>query len=395
MKHSVSTDKALQYPSFILLVLLFALTSLGASPQPNVSTSKAAIANSLKLQQDTDTSDEEKIKSVIDAYFIARYEGMKLLEEQDFSTLLEDDTLDWVKKEKDRREVEIYMATLTGLKFQSYQYTLIYDSIEVKNNKATVQLNENLEVVYETMSPETTYLANLQHTFVLHNKKGVWSIHKEEYQDEFSKVFAENSKEEIKERFKKNLEEHKSALLPNFKLAVPLAVNNSYNRSAAKSYSYTYRSYSLKNTAYKSMYAADGYGGDCTNFVSQILYSGAPKMSTTWKYDNKGTGSTGDDTWTNAWSVVGSLGNFLTTNTGLGPYGTVVPVTSTGNYLNSGDVILLSSDGGSYFFHAVAGYQFVNGSLTIVGHDTDRFNYPIVNYFVYTLKFIRIDGWRS
>jgi hypothetical protein len=214
----------------------------------------------------------------------------------------------------------------------------------------------------------------------------VWLIHKEEYQDEFSKAYAENSKDQLKENVNENYQQYKKNLSQQGGiLASPLAVNNSYNRSAAKSYAYTYRSYATKNTTYKSMYWQDGYWGDCTNFVSQILYAGAPKMSPNWKYDKKGTTTTNDDTWTNSWSVVGSLGTFLTTNTGVGPYGAEV----LGSTLSSGDVILLSSDGGSYYFHAVAAYQYVNGVLTIVGHDTDRFNYSIVNYFIYTVHSLK------
>jgi hypothetical protein len=395
-------SKTLVYFLVIVMLVLQVLpaSAQGETPPTTVqqkTVSEIAISNYQTAQLNPNLSDEEKIKAVIDAYFVVRYEGMKLLEEQDFSTLLEDNTFEWVGKEKDRREVEIYMATLTGLKYQSYQFTLDYDSIEIKNNKAVVQLRERHEVVYETMAPEVTQLVGLQHTFVLHNKKGIWSIHKEEYQDEFSKVFAENSKDQLIEQINKKYQENKKSLSSGSKvLAIPLAVNNSYDRNAAKSYSYTYRSYALKNTTYKSMYFQDGYGGDCTNFVSQILYAGAPKMSPNWKYDKKGTSTTDDDTWTLSWSVVGNLGSFLTSNTGVGPYGSVVPVTTTGGYLKSGDVILVSSNGGSSYFHAVAAYQFVNGTLTIVGHDTDRFNYSITNYLLlYTLKFIRIDGWRS
>jgi hypothetical protein len=390
---------------YLLVAVMLVLQVLPVSARGEVSlsavqqktASETAISKYQTAQLNPNLSDVEKIKAVIDAYFVLRYEGMKVLEEQDLSTLLEDIILEWVGKEKDRREVEIFMATLTGLKYQSYQFVLDYDSIEIKGNKAVVQLQESNEVVYETMAPEVTQLAGLQHTFVLHSKRGIWSIYKEEYQDEFSKVFDENSKDQLIEQINKKYKENKKSIFSRGKvMAMPFAVNNSYNRSAALSYSYTYRSYATKNTSYKSMYYQDGYGGDCTNFVSQILYAGAPKMSSNWKYDKKGTSTTNDDTWTNSWSVVGSLGNFLTTNTGIGPYGSVVPVTVTGGYLKSGDVILVSSDGGSYYFHAVSAYQFVNGSLTIVGHDTDRFNYPISNYLLlYTLKFIRIDGWRS
>jgi hypothetical protein len=289
------------------------------------------------------------------------------------------------------------MATLTGLKYQSYKFTLDYDSIEIKGNKAVVSLRENNEVVFESLAPEVSQLANLHHTFILHNKKGAWMIYQEEYQDEFSKAFTENSKNQLIEQINKKYQENKKSISPNNNMpTTPLTVNYSYNRSAAKFYSYTYRSYATKNTAYKSMYSQDGYGGDCTNFVSQILYAGAPQMSTGWMYNNKGTSTTDDDTWTLSWSVVPNLASFLTTNSGVGPYGSVIPTVYNGIGLDTADVVQVSSDGGVSYFHTVAAYQYVTNQWTIVGHDTDRFNYPIDNYFLlYTLRFIKINGWRS
>jgi hypothetical protein len=72
-------------------------------------------------QRNPNLSDEEKIKVAIDAYFTIKYESQKFLEEQDFSLLLDDETLEWVKKEKDKREVELYLAELFDLNFSTVQ----------------------------------------------------------------------------------------------------------------------------------------------------------------------------------------------------------------------------------------------------------------------------------
>ena len=76
----------------------------------NTETSQAAIANYLAVQKNPDLNDEEKIKITIDTYFTLRYEGQKVVAAQDFSLLVEDNTLDWVKKEMDKREIELYIA---------------------------------------------------------------------------------------------------------------------------------------------------------------------------------------------------------------------------------------------------------------------------------------------
>src|SRR5260221_9280893 len=143
MKHNLKGNKVIQYLGTALLASIILLSSVAAAPTTTVnskSVSEAAISKYLVAQANPQLSDEEKIKAAIDAYFTTRYEGQKLLVAQDFSSLLEDNTLAWVGKEKDRREIEIYMATLTGLKYQSYKYTLDYGSIEIKDNKAVVQL---------------------------------------------------------------------------------------------------------------------------------------------------------------------------------------------------------------------------------------------------------------
>lgn len=152
-------------------------------------------------------SDEEKIKATIDAYFTTRYEGQKLLAAQDFSPLLEDSTSAWVQKEKDKREIELYNAEAFDLKYLSYHYTLAYDSIDVKNNKATVQLRESHEVVFETIAPEISKMGDLQHIFTLHNKKDGWVIYKDEYQDELSQQLDYMSKEDIKKQVDENYQE--------------------------------------------------------------------------------------------------------------------------------------------------------------------------------------------
>ena len=119
MKHNLHVNKPIQHIGYILLIVVFAFASIGASSSQthaeHATVSQIVISNYLAAQQNPNLSDEEKIKAAIDAYFTLRYEGQKLLEAQDFSALLEDDSLDWVRKEKDKREIELYIATLCGV----------------------------------------------------------------------------------------------------------------------------------------------------------------------------------------------------------------------------------------------------------------------------------------
>ena len=203
MKDHLKVNTSIRYVGFVLLILAIAFASLGAASPVNAkqeSASQAAIAKYAAVQRSAALTDEEKIKAAIDAYFTTRYEGQKLLATQDFSPLIEDNTLAWVKKEKDKRDIELYVAALFDLRYKSYHYTLNYDAIEIQNNRAIVQLRESHDVVFDAIAPEISKLADLHHTFTLHNKSGVWLIYTDEYQDELSKTLDHISKAEIKQQ---------------------------------------------------------------------------------------------------------------------------------------------------------------------------------------------------
>lgn len=139
-----------------ILLLAFVFTSVGAISleQDEKSPTEVALAKYEVAQANANLSDEEKIKAAIEAYFTLRYEGQKLIEQQDFSGLVDDNSLDWVNKEKDKREIELYNASLFDLSYISYSFTLDYDSIEIKDNKAVIQLRESHEIVFKALDPE-------------------------------------------------------------------------------------------------------------------------------------------------------------------------------------------------------------------------------------------------
>ena len=94
MKHNTVNEKITQNSRWSMLVLVFFLVSFGATPfhykdQANKdSVSFVAISNYLHAQRNPKITQEEKIKTAIDAYFALRYEGQKLMRQQDFSLLL-------------------------------------------------------------------------------------------------------------------------------------------------------------------------------------------------------------------------------------------------------------------------------------------------------------------
>lgn len=407
MKHTLHVNKSVRYVSSILLILVFAFASLGATSQIHAeqkSVSQIAISNYLAAQQNSDLSDEEKIKIAIDTYFTLRYEGQKTLIAQDFSDLIEDDTLDWVKKEKDKRDIEIYIADLYDTPYVSYSYTLEYDSIDIDKKKAVVQLRESNEVV--TM-PDlvTSKMGNLPHTFTLHNKKGEWVIYKDEYKDEISEGLKHQPKEELLKQVDDNYQKSGNSSSGNKVLASvisqPLALTTySYNRTLAKNYANTYWN------SYNTTYYKTEPDTDCANYVSQSIYAGQG-----YNPPNTGGMKTGTRDYYKDWYYdypsksgplpwirVGEQYSFLTGayGTRVGPYGSQL---SGYCGLQPGDVIQLKNSSGTWFHEgivvAVSSPCVGMQSVYVNAHTVNRYYMQLNGWSTYTLRYISISGWRK
>ena len=437
VKHILHFNKAINNISILLVFLVIVFITIGATAQTNVeqkSFSQIAVSNYQAAQQNSELSEEEKIKALIDAYFTLRYEGQKLLEAQDFSVLVEDNTLSWVKLEKDRREIELYIASTFGLRYQSYAFTINYNSIEVTNNKAVVQLQQSHQVVYEATTPEISELTNLVHTLTLHSKGGVWVIYKDEYQDEFTKLLTTTPKEKIKQQIDYNYENSRKSIVTTTEtlaltrqafslLSLP---SYSYNRSAANTFSYNNALIlqapiptAIKN-AYQTIYGVpypsnwpttykneDNNGGDCTNFVSQSIFEGSSYTNGDASYFNP----TPDDyNWyykfsqypqgSTTWIRVGWLYDYLlnTDTSKRGPYGIAIGSSSFCTSINPGDPIFMKS--GSDWAHAVIVYSKSSpctspSNIRVNSHNSYKRNEPLPTWSGFSWYGVYIQGYRK
>lgn len=158
--------------------------------------------------------------------------------------------------------------------------------------------------------------------------------------------------------------------------------SNNYDRISAKNYA-TF--WALKRNP--KYYNFDRLGGDCTNFVSQCIFAGAPIMNYTptlgWFYNSLSSRSP-------AWSGVNELFNFLTNNNGLGPYGKVISV----HELEVGDVVQLGKNEND-FYHALIVSQVINGRIFVCSHTRDALNIPLENYSANRIRQIKILGYKT
>lgn len=153
-----------------------------------------------------------------------------------------------------------------------------------------------------------------------------------------------------------------------------------YNRKAAVAYA---RRWAMdRNPDY---YDFEKIGGDCTNFASQCIFSGAGIMNDTksvgWYYHAPADRSP-------AWSGVEYLYDFLVNNRSIGPFAHVVAQDEA----QPGDLVQLGTNGG-HFYHCPV-ILSTSPAILVAAHSFDALDRPLKSYLYDTARFLHIDGVR-
>jgi len=277
----------------LVVVLLLAIPGISSAKEwgPDIffdepgssSPEHLAVSSYRKAQVNLGLTDEDKVKNAIDTYFKLRYESQRLLEAQDFSSLIADGSQarQWARNDQDKREIELFVALNYRLNYVEYEYFLDYKTVEVKDNDAIVRLWESHNVVFEVMAPQVSKLSGLEHIITLHRSDIGWVIVEDQYQDELTQLMFNETKHEIIERVRRNREaelQHVTQFTISNQKSTQTAINSGtwhpYNRTVAVSYADTW--WNGRNPAWGNFDPPNG-GGDCTNYISQVIYAGAPK----------------------------------------------------------------------------------------------------------------------
>lgn len=155
-----------------------------------------------------------------------------------------------------------------------------------------------------------------------------------------------------------------------------------YDRISAVNYA---RKWALdRNPLY---YDFNNLGGDCTNFASQCVFSGANVMNYEpvygWFYNHLQDRSP-------AWSGVDFFLKFLTTNNGNGPFGKEVYKSN----IELGDVIFLGRNNLD-FYHTMIVTKIDNSAVYVCCHTLDARDKPLYQYNFNQIKFVHIIGVRK
>ena len=161
-----------------------------------------------------------------------------------------------------------------------------------------------------------------------------------------------------------------------------MLVERRYNRQNAVQYA---RRWAFDRNPLYTNYT--GFGGDCTNFVSQCVLAGSCQMNFTpvfgWFYLD-------GDTRTASWSGVEFFYDFMVGNSGIGPYASEVDAEN----VEVGDVVQLqNADGDWYHTLFVSGVTAGNGIL-VAAHSDDALDRPLSSYTYAAARFLHIEGVR-
>lgn len=352
-------------PRILVLIILFLLVLLGIG-------SFKVSANIFDLDN---LNEEELVKTTVQAYFEARYRTFSTLQLEDFSKIV-DGTAEgnsfW-DPELDKLNIEIYHAKLHHLRYVQYEYFLDFRKVTIDTSAqlATVSVVEGHDVIFEASAPVVSNMRNRPHTISLRKANGTWMIVSDIYEDYLWRVIktAGYSKEELMRSIDQSLSlmqsERPSQNAHPEGAQTPLSAGTyPYNRGGAVNYAYRY--WNDYNPEYFDFDQDLGYGGDCTNFVSQAIFKGGGATMAFPQYYQPGIGNPGwyyvsvsdrSKAWVDVnwfYTVTLNIENGVTWLAG--PDGTEV---SDGDYTLAGDVIEYKWDNDATWDHAViiVGYR--------------------------------------
>ncbi len=160
-----------------------------------------------------------------------------------------------------------------------------------------------------------------------------------------------------------------------------MLVTKPYNRENAVAYA---KKYAFSQNSLFASFA--GFGGNCTNFVSQSLYAGSCEMNYTptfgWYFISL-------DERSPSWSGVEYFYNFIIENASVGPFGRV----AASDELEIGDVIQLGREADGYY-HTLLVVAFDGVDLPVAAQTDYAYARPLSTSNYDYARYIKILGVR-
>lgn len=193
-------------------------------------------------------------------------------------------------------------------------------------------------------------------------------------------------------KYQNDLQEGKRVALKNSGIEEKAIARgfNLLNRTAM--YNYAQRWANGRNPQY---YDFENEGGDCTNFVSQVIRAGGAPFNTNgtsidgWFYYAKQAGQ-----MSSSWVNVNSFYSFVKDNTGKGPQGIWIS-TNPEFACSAGDIIQLKNPHNFLYYHSLVIVKHTTGTTsatTVAAHTANAWNKPLSSYPA-VKRWISLDGY--
>lgn len=333
------------------------------------------------------THSESNLKKVIQKYF--DMEKVQYTLEGDINTLNFDEVIN--PKDKELKDYLVKKNILmqnrrkaNGNKIKIIDRKLTYNDIEYIDNNAIAKLNVTDVLQYSNLTDPTFISTNYEITLEKNkdNKYVITNIVSDDVIDLYIKgkvdidEAIENDLKEIQKE--KEINNSYSKDLANFGVSEDistLSVNASLNRT--NMYNYAQANWNKRPSNWGNF---DGMGGDCTNFISQIIYAGGAPMDNTGSYQWYYYGYSDRAP---SWTSVRFLYEYLIGNTGVGPQGYRASTNDMLYNMHRGDIIQIDFGSDGTYDHSTSIVNYQIGTLnntTVAAHTNDVFNRPISDY---------------
>lgn len=368
--------------------------------------------NKLNNDKELDSDIEDLIVKYMDSY----YKSMYTLEYNDIKSLFSDEEESYITETTIQLLINHRLLQTNDMKMDDAKYDITIKSVEEDNGIITIVFLEDDYFKFKYLNGIESKAFGVKNTIKIKKIEDEYKIVSlRKVQDYYVMITNEYTKQNNLEQAISKLEKLKNDYISEMKKEIALektlkekylkgedkitlTCDNKYDREKAINYSKKY--ITERNSDW---YAYDNVGGNCQNYVSQILYEGGIPMDYSgniynqWKHysatvneksENKGRSY--------SWTTVGYFYDYAKNNK---ESGLCSSVDANMYYAEAGDVAHVGYD--NRWNHAVIIVDQVKDAkgeivdFLINSNTVNLENYPLLAYVYPQKRVIKIMGWNN
>lgn len=331
-------------------------------------------------------SNVDEVKCTISAFIqeiMQKYDTLDVLsiEEEDMDTVINPEMREFEEYVEQKKILYQNRQNAFGFEVEKKNVEITYKDITYENGVYIIEYVVDETLQYAHLD-DPTYIST-EHKSIVELTEDGFMINDDTSNDPIDlyirgKISMEEYIEADLKEIEKELEAEQRALngIEQDEIESISTDTNTLSFDRTAMYEYAYENYDKRPSQWGDF---DGMGGDCTNFVSQIIYAGGAPFDTTGNYTWYYYGMSNRAP---AWTSVTWLHDYLVNNDYIGPQG---DVNSSYDVYRAmvGDVIQIDFENDETYDHSTCIVHHQTGTssqTTIAAHTYNVWNYPINNY---------------